>query len=148
MSEGIIDPSTGRDALPKPLDVLKRLPSISIMPLHNWAFILEVDATANLKSGLVVPGGMWGATFRRGVVIETGPGTTYGSGNFVAMSIKRGDVVIFGKSGSMEVMLDEGAFLLMRESEIMGVIKVYKNEQGDFVIGAKDQEASRVLQDC
>lgn len=133
--------------LPAPYEILKRLPEVTFEPLHNWLLVVEVDSTSRLASGLVVPGAMYGTTFRRGVVICVGPGTYYGQGTFVPHGLKRGDVVVFGKSGGMEVMLDEGSFLLMRENEVMGKIRLGEGNATKHS-GAANGEAGSILPDA
>lgn len=105
--------------LPIPKDENPRLcRQINFEPLGNWCLVKEVDAA--VVSGKIIIPEAYGQTFRKGIVAATGPGTVYSSGTFIECSVKVGDTILFGKAAGLQCTLNEGAFLLIRESEMFG----------------------------
>ena len=93
---------------------------IQFEPLGNWCLVKEVDSV--VQTGRIIVPEAYGQTFRKGIVAATGEGTVFSSGTFIRCTVKVGDVVLFGKSAKMDVTLTEGAFLLLRESEMFGIV--------------------------
>lgn len=91
---------------------------VDFEPLGNWCLVKPIDSAIEAK-GIIIPEA-YGQTFRKGIVVCTGVGTVYSSGTFIECTVKPGDVVLYGKAAGLEVNLKEGAFLLLRESEMFG----------------------------
>ncbi|MBY0380266.1 MAG: co-chaperone GroES [Burkholderiales bacterium] len=93
----------------------------SIKPLHDRVVIERVEAEEKTASGIVLPGS---ATEKpdMGIVVAVGNGKTLDSGTKVAMCVKVGDKVVFGKYSGQQVKLDNKEYTIMNESEILGVI--------------------------
>lgn len=106
--------------IPRKREDNRRLCQVRFEPLGNWLLIKQVDAAVE-KSGLIIPEA-YGQTFRKGVVAATGKGTVYSSGTFIECTVEVGDTVMFGKAAGLELMLEEGGFVLIRESECFGRI--------------------------
>lgn len=98
-----------------------RLSQIDFEPLQNWCLVQELDGAVELPSGILVPEA-YGQTFRKGLVLCTGKGTVFSSGTFIECCLHVGDVILYGKAAGLEVTIKEGAFKLIRESEIFGKI--------------------------
>jgi chaperonin GroES len=93
----------------------------SIKPLHDRVVIERVEAEEKTASGIVLPGS---ATEKpdMGVVIAVGDGKVLDSGTIIAMNVKVGDKVIFGKYSGQTVKLDNKEYLIMREEDILGIM--------------------------
>jgi chaperonin GroES len=94
----------------------------SIKPLHDRVVIERVEAEEKTASGIVLPGS---ATEKpdMGVVISVGDGKVLDSGTKIAMNVKAGDKVIFGKYSGQTVKVDGNEYIIMREDDILGIIK-------------------------
>ena len=93
----------------------------SIKPLHDRVVIERVEAEEKTASGIVLPGS---ATEKpdMGIVKAVGDGKVLDSGTKIAMNVKVGDKVIFGKYTGQTVKLDNKEYLIMREDDILGII--------------------------
>ena len=89
-------------------------------PLHDRVVVERVAEDTKTAGGIIIPDT---ATEKpsEGVVVAVGPGTR-NDGEFVALDVKEGDRVLFGKWGGTEVKIDGKDLLIMKESDIMGVI--------------------------
>jgi chaperonin GroES len=94
----------------------------SIKPLHDRVVIERVEAEEKTASGIVLPGS---ATEKpdMGVVISVGDGKVLDSGTKIGMNVKAGDKVIFGKYSGQTVKVDGNEYIIMREDDILGIIK-------------------------
>jgi chaperonin GroES len=90
-------------------------------PLHDRVVVKRIDAESKSKGGIIIP-----VTAKempsQGEVVAVGPGARDESGKIVHPDVKSGDRVLFGKWSGTEVMLDGEELLIMKESDIMGVI--------------------------
>ena len=91
-------------------------------PLHDRVVIRRVDSETKTSGGIIIP-----ATAaekpQQGEVLAAGPGTRDETGKLVPLDIKAGDKVLFGKWSGTEVKIDGQDVLIMKESDIMGVIE-------------------------
>ena len=90
-------------------------------PLHDRVVVKRVDAEAKSKGGIIIPDTVKEKP-QEGEVVAVGPGGRDENGKLIAMDIKSGDRVLFGKWSGTEVKLDGDELLIMKESDIMGVI--------------------------
>jgi chaperonin GroES len=90
-------------------------------PLHDRVVVKRVEAEEKSKGGIIIPDTAKEKP-QQGEVIAVGPGGRDESGKLVAMDLKAGDRVLFGKWSGTEVDLDGEELLIMKESDIMGVI--------------------------
>jgi chaperonin GroES len=90
-------------------------------PLHDRVVIKRVEAEEKSKGGIIIPDSAKEKP-QQGEVVAVGPGGRDESGKLIAMDLKAGDRVLFGKWSGTEVKLDGEELLIMKESDIMGVI--------------------------
>jgi chaperonin GroES len=90
-------------------------------PLHDRVVVKRVDAEEKTKGGIIIPDTAKEKP-SQGEVIAVGPGGRDEAGNLVKLDVKAGDRVLFGKWSGTEVTLDGEDLLIMKESDIMGVV--------------------------
>jgi chaperonin GroES len=90
-------------------------------PLHDRVVVKRVDAEEKTKGGIIIPDTAKEKP-SQGEVIAVGPGGRDEEGNLVKLDVKAGDRVLFGKWSGTEVTLDGEDLLIMKESDIMGVV--------------------------
>ena len=90
-------------------------------PLHDRVVIRRVEEEARTAGGIIIPDTAKEKP-QQGEVVAVGPGGRNEKGEIVAMEVKAGDRVLFGKWSGTEVKLDGEELLIMKESDIMGVI--------------------------
>ena len=90
-------------------------------PLHDRVVVERVAEDTKTAGGIIIPDT---ATEKpsEGKVVAVGPGTRNDDGSFNKLDVKKGDRVLFGKWGGTEVKIDGKDLLIMKESDIMGVI--------------------------
>ena len=90
-------------------------------PLHDRVVVERVKEDTKSAGGIIIPDT---ATEKpsEGKVVAVGPGTRGDDGKFTKLDVKKGDRVLFGKWGGTEVKIDGKELLIMKESDIMGVI--------------------------
>src|SRR5260370_42671486 len=90
-------------------------------PLHDRVVVKRTDAEEKPRVGIIVPDTVQEKP-SQGEVIAVGPGGRDESGKIIKPDVKAGDRVLFGKWSGTEVKLDGEDLLIMKESDIMGVI--------------------------
>ena len=90
-------------------------------PLHDRVVVKRIDAEEKSKGGIIIPDTVKEKP-SQGQIVAVGPGGRDESGNLVKPDVKAGDKVLFGKWSGTEVVLDGEDLLIMKESDIMGVI--------------------------
>jgi len=90
-------------------------------PLHDRVLISRLEQEQKTKSGIIIPDTAKEKP-AEGIVKATGPGQINEGGKIVPLSIKVGDKVLFAKWGGTEVKIDEENYLIMKESDILGII--------------------------
>ena len=91
-------------------------------PLHDRVVVRRVEEDARTKGGIIIPDTAKEKPMQ-GEVVAVGPGARNEQGQLVALDVKAGDRVLFGKWSGTEVKLDGEELLIMKESDIMGVIE-------------------------
>ena len=91
-------------------------------PLHDRIVVRRVDAEEKTKGGIIIPDTAKEKP-QEGEVIAVGPGGRDDSGKLVALDVKVGDRILFGKWSGTEIKLDGEELLIMKESDVMGVIE-------------------------
>ena len=91
-------------------------------PLHDRVVVRRIEAEQKTSGGIVIPDTAKEKP-SQGEVIAVGPGGRDESGKLVPIDIKVGDRVLFGKWSGTEVKIDGEELLIMKESDIMGVIE-------------------------
>ena len=90
-------------------------------PLHDRVVVKRVEAEEKSKGGIIIPDTAKEKP-QQGEVVAVGPGGRDENGKLIPMDLKAGDRVLFGKWSGTEVKLDGDELLIMKESDIMGVI--------------------------
>ena len=94
---------------------------LKFRPLHDRVVVKRIDAEEKSKGGIIIPDTAKEKP-QEGEVVAVGPGGRDESGKLIAIDVKAGDRVLFGKWSGTEVKLDGEELLIMKESDIMGVI--------------------------
>ena len=92
-------------------------------PLHDRVVIERIDAEAKTAGGIIIPDTAQEKP-QQGKVIAVGPGGRDENGKLIAVDVKVGDRILFGKWSGTEIRLDGEDLLIMKESDVMGVIEV------------------------
>ena len=95
---------------------------MNFRPLHDRVVVRRIEAEEKTKGGIIIPDTAKEKP-QEGEVIAVGPGSRDESGKIVALDVKAGDRVLFGKWSGTEVRLDGQDLLIMKESDIMGVVE-------------------------
>ena len=90
-------------------------------PLHDRVVVKRVDEDTKTKGGIIIPETAQEKPMQ-GKIIAVGPGARDESGKLVPHDVKKGDTVLFGKWSGTEVKIDGDELLIMKESDIMGVL--------------------------
>ena len=91
-------------------------------PLHDRVVVTRIDADNKTAGGIIIPDTAKEKP-TEGEVIAVGPGGRDESGKLIPIDLKTGDRVLFGKWSGTEVKIDGVDYLIMKESDIMGVIE-------------------------
>ena len=94
---------------------------MNIRPLHDRVIVKRVEAERTTASGIVIPDSA-GEKPDQGEILAVGPGKRDDNGKQVALDVKVGDRVLFGKYAGQSVKVDGQEVLVMREEDIMGVL--------------------------
>jgi chaperonin GroES len=95
---------------------------MNFRPLHDRVVIRRVTAEEKSSGGIIIPDTAQEKPMQ-GEVIAVGPGARDEQGQIVALDVKAGDRILFGKWSGTEVKLDGEELLIMKESDIMGIIE-------------------------
>ena len=95
---------------------------LKFRPLHDRVVVKRIDAEAKTKGGIIIPDTVKEKP-QEGEVIAVGPGARDENGKLVPLELKSGDLVLFGKWSGSEVKIDGKDLLIMKESDVMGVIE-------------------------
>jgi len=91
-------------------------------PLHDRVLVKRVDSDTKTKGGIIIPDTAQEKPME-GKVISVGSGVRGEDGKLVALDVKKGDRILFGKWSGTEVKVDGEDLLIMKESDIMGIIE-------------------------
>ena len=91
-------------------------------PLHDRVVVRRIESEEKTAGGIIIPDTAKEKP-QEGEVIAVGPGARDESGKQVALDVKAGDRILFGKWSGTEVKIEGQEFLIMKESDIMGVIE-------------------------
>ena len=94
---------------------------LKFRPLHDRVVVRRIDAEEKSKGGIIIPDTAKEKP-QEGEIIAAGPGGRDESGKLTPLDVKNGDKILFGKWSGTEVKIDGQELLIMKESDIMGVI--------------------------
>ena len=91
-------------------------------PLHDRVVVKRVEEEGKTKGGIIIPDTAKEKP-QEGEIIAAGPGARDENGKLVPLDVKAGDRILFGKWSGTEVKIDGEELLIMKESDVMGVIE-------------------------
>ena len=94
---------------------------LKFRPLHDRVVVKRIEAEEKTASGIIIPDTAKEKPMQ-GQIVAVGPGGRDENGKLIPIDVKAGDKVLFGKWSGTEVKLDGDELLIMKESDIMGVI--------------------------
>ena len=94
---------------------------LKFRPLHDRVVVKRIDAEEKTKGGIIIPDTAKEKP-QEGKIIAVGPGGRDDSGKLTPLDVKAGDRVLFGKWSGTEVKIDGDELLIMKESDVMGVV--------------------------
>jgi chaperonin GroES len=94
---------------------------MALKPLHDRVLVRRTEGEEKTAGGLYIPESAKEKP-SEGEVVSTGPGARKDNGEVIAMDIKAGDKVLFGKWNGTEITVDGEELLMMKESDIMGIL--------------------------
>lgn len=93
----------------------------NIRPLHDRVLVKRIEEDTKTAGGIIIPDSAQEKP-TKGEIVAVGNGTKDESGNRVALDVNVGDVILFAKWGGTEVKVDGQEYLIMKESDIMGIV--------------------------
>jgi chaperonin GroES len=100
----------------------EELTDMKFRPLHDRVVVKRVEEDTKTKGGIIIPDTAQEKPMQ-GEIIAVGPGGRDETGKLVPIDVKAGDIVLFGKWSGTEVKIDGTEYLIMKESDIMGVLE-------------------------
>jgi len=91
-------------------------------PLHDRVVVRRIEADAKTAGGIIIPDTAQEKP-QQGEVVAVGPGGRDESGKLIPIDVREKDIILFGKWSGTEVKIDGVDFLIMKESDIMGVLE-------------------------
>ncbi|WP_027168610.1 co-chaperone GroES [Mesorhizobium sp. WSM3224] len=95
---------------------------MTFRPLHDCVLVRRIEAEEKTAGGIIIPDTAKEKP-QEGEVIAIGPGARDESGKLVPLDVKAGDRILFGKWSGTEIKLNGEDLLIMKESDVMGVIE-------------------------
>ena len=95
---------------------------MALKPLHDRVLVRRTESEEKTKGGLIIPDSAKEKP-SEGEIVAAGPGARKDSGELIEMGVKPGDKILFGKWSGTEVTIDGEELLMMKESDIMGIIE-------------------------
>ena len=96
--------------------------STSFTPLHDRILVRRMEEGETLRGGIIIPDSAKEKP-QQGEVISVGKGKSNDEGKVFPLDVKAGDTVLFGKYSGTEIKLDGEDLLIMREEEVLGILK-------------------------
>jgi chaperonin GroES len=97
-----------------------------VRPLHDRILVKRIEEKETAKGGIIIPDTAKEKP-QEGEVIAVGHGKKTDEGKVVALDVKAGDRILFGKYTGTEIKLEEQEYLILREEEVLGVIEAAKH---------------------
>lgn len=94
-------------------------------PLHDRVVVRRIEAEEKTAGGIIIPDTVKEKP-QEGEVVAAGPGARNEKGELVALDLKAGDRILFGKWSGTEVKIDGEDLLIMKESDILGIVENVK----------------------
>lgn len=97
-------------------------------PLHDRVLVRRIDAEAKTAGGIIIPDTAKEKP-QQGEIIAAGPGARNEQGQLVPLDVKAGDRVLFGKWSGTEIKINGEDLLIMKESDVMGIIEAQAEQK-------------------
>jgi chaperonin GroES len=95
---------------------------MALRPLHDRVIVKRLDSEEKTKGGIIIPDSAKEKPLE-GKVFAAGPGKRDDNGKVLAMGVKKGDKVLFGKYAGTEIKIDDEEMIILREDDILAVIE-------------------------
>jgi chaperonin GroES len=95
---------------------------MTFRPLHDRVLVRRLEAQAKTAGGIIIPDTAKEKP-QEGEIVAAGPGARNGQGQLIPIDVKPGDRVLFGKWSGTEVEIDGQDYLIMKESDLLGVVE-------------------------
>src|SRR5512135_3245370 len=102
---------------------------MTVRPLHDRILIKRIEEKETIKGGIIIPDSAKEKP-QEGEVIAVGNGKKTDDGKVIALDVKAGDRIQFGKYSGTEIKIEDHEFLILREDEVLGVIETAKHAAG------------------
>jgi chaperonin GroES len=107
---------------PRQREIFYQEEVMKFRPLHDRVVVKRIEAEEKTRGGIIIPDTAKEKP-QEGEVIAVGPGARDDSGKLIALELKAGDRILFGKWSGTEIKLDGEDLLIMKESDVMGIIE-------------------------
>ncbi len=97
-------------------------------PLHDRIVVRRLESEEKTKGGIIIPDTAKEKP-QEGEVVAVGPGARNEQGQVVALDVKAGDRILFGKWSGTEIKIDGEDFLIMKETDVMGVVEAQAEQK-------------------
>ena len=94
----------------------------TFIPLHDRILVRRTEEGETMRGGIIIPDSAKEKP-QEGEVISVGKGKSNDEGKIFPLDVKAGDTILFGKYSGTEIKLDGEEFLIMREEEVLGIVK-------------------------
>jgi chaperonin GroES len=101
---------------------IQAMATTSFTPLHDRILVRRVEEGESIRGGIIIPDSAKEKP-QQGEVISVGKGKSNDEGKVFPLDVKAGDTILFGKYSGTEIKLDGEEFLIMREEEVLGIVK-------------------------
>ena len=101
---------------------------MTFRPLHDRVLVRRIEADQKTAGGIIIPDNAKEKP-QQGEIVAVGPGARNEKGELAALDVKAGDRVLFGKWSGTEVRIDGEDLLIMKESDILGVLDASEVQQ-------------------
>lgn len=99
---------------------------MTLRPLHDRILIKRVEEKETVKGGIIIPDSAKEKP-QEGEVVAVGNGKKTDEGKVIALDVKAGDRILFGKYSGNEIKIDDQEYLILREDEVLGVLESAKH---------------------
>jgi chaperonin GroES len=102
---------------------------MNFRPLHDRILIKRVEEKETVKGGIIIPDTAKEKP-QEGEVVAVGRGKKTDKGEVIALDVKAGERILFGKYSGTEIKIDDQEYLILREDEVLGVLEAAKHAAG------------------
>lgn len=117
---------------------------MKIHPLRDRVIVKRIEEEEEIQRGIIIPDGAKEKP-QEGEILAIGPGKRLKNGKLIALAVKVGDRVLFGKYAGNELMVEGEGRLIMREDEILRVVEGWLRPPPQCLVGLRPQFTSHLL---